>query len=159
VVSDFSLVDPMYQFSLSYFKRLFGGVIQSTAKSPTMDERILSLLTAITETTYLNVCRGLFNAHKRIFSFLMTAKIQLKSGEITPTEWSQFVRGAPIPKEPVQVPKEAKLTEKQWNELTYMSAGASPVYLDLTRNVQNNFKGWEVLLHAENPWVVPIPEL
>ena len=83
VISDFTLVDPMYQFSMGYFKRLYGSVIQGTAKSTFIDLRIDSLLNAITETVYSNVCRGLFNAHKRIFSFLMTAKIQLKSGDIT----------------------------------------------------------------------------
>ena len=75
VVADFALVDPMYQFSLNYFKRLFKMVIDNSEKSDVLDKRIEILLNSITETIYSNVCRGLFNAHKRIFSFLMTIKI------------------------------------------------------------------------------------
>jgi dynein heavy chain len=72
----------MYQFSLTYFKKLFGFVITNTEKSSSLDTRISNLLNAITETIYSNVCRGLFNQHKRIFSFLMAAKIYMKSGAI-----------------------------------------------------------------------------
>jgi dynein heavy chain len=87
VIADFALVDPMYQFSLNYFKRLFRLVIESSEKSEDLGQRITILLNSITETIYLNVCRGLFNAHKRIFSFLMTIKIQLNYQQISSPEW------------------------------------------------------------------------
>ena len=87
VVADFALVDPMYQFSLNYFKRLFKIVIEQSESSNNLEHRIQILLTSITETIYINVCRGLFNAHKRIFSFLMTIKIQLNFMDVSNAEW------------------------------------------------------------------------
>ena len=29
----------------------------------------------------------------------------------------------------------------------------------LTNNIQRNFKDWELILHGENPWDVPVPEI
>lgn len=93
VISDFALVDSMYQFSLNYFKRLFKNIIETSEKADDIGQRIKILLTQITEIIYFNVCRGLFNAHKRIFSFIMTAKIELKAQAVSASEWNLFIRG------------------------------------------------------------------
>lgn len=87
VVADLALIDPMYQFSLLYFSRLFNQVIETCPANDDLVIRIESLLSQITEAVFLNVCRGLFNNHKRIFSFMVAAQIDLKSGRIIPLEW------------------------------------------------------------------------
>jgi len=38
VISDLALIDPMYQFSLSYFKKLFSNGIETTA--PNADQAL-----------------------------------------------------------------------------------------------------------------------
>ena len=93
VISDLSVIDPMYQFSLSYFIKLFNQILRTAEESPDQDERILILLNTITETVYLNICRGLFNTHKLIFSFSIASKIFRQNGEIPEGEWSIFLRG------------------------------------------------------------------
>ena len=94
VVADLSLIDPMYQFSLFYFARLFNTVIQNLEKVNDPNQRINMLMTAITETIYTNVCRGLFNDHKRIFSFLVASQISMKEAKkISQLEWNTFVKG------------------------------------------------------------------
>src|SRR5687767_1239507 len=86
----------MYQFSLAYFSKLFNTVIDETPKPKEFDERIRLLIDAITETIYLNVCRGLFNSHKQLFSFLVTSAINRQNGDIAPAEWNIFLKGVPI---------------------------------------------------------------
>lgn len=117
VIADFAMVDPMYQFSLNYFKRLFQLVIRNTEPIEDMARRIKVLMDGITETIYLNVCRGLFNPHKRIFSFLIAAKIQLNSKAISAAEWNLFVRGATLSIQPPAQPATVKVSPKQWNEM------------------------------------------
>lgn len=75
VIANLALIDPMYQFSLSYFKRLFVLVIENTEKVDDVIQRVDDLIVKITETIYFNVCRGLFNDHKKIFSFLCAGAI------------------------------------------------------------------------------------
>jgi len=40
----------------------------------------------------LQVCRGLFEAHKQVFSLLIAATIQREAGEVTQPEWDFFLR-------------------------------------------------------------------
>ena len=58
VVADMGVVDPMYQFSLKYFKQLFNMTIETTEKCPVLEERLALLLNQTTITIYENVARG-----------------------------------------------------------------------------------------------------
>ena len=86
VIADLALIDPMYQYSLAYFARLFNTVIDNSPKADNVQERIGILLTSITDFVFMNVCRGLFNAHKLIFSFLITSQMLRKQGDINDSE-------------------------------------------------------------------------
>jgi dynein heavy chain len=95
----------MYQYSLQYFKRLFNMIIESSEKSTDLEARIDILLRSITQTIFMNVCRGLFNAHKLIFGFLIAVKILLNRGEITQEEFNLLLKGA------AYIPPDFALTE------------------------------------------------
>lgn len=66
----------------------------------------------MTEAFYLNICRGLFEKDKLLYSFLMAVNIQLEKKKINIREWSFFLRGATtdIPLEGITIPEWA--TEK-----------------------------------------------
>jgi dynein heavy chain len=76
VISDLALIDPMYQNSLTYIKKLFNEAIANSKPSDILEERINILMDAITETLYVNICRGLFEAHKVLHSFMICTSIQ-----------------------------------------------------------------------------------
>lgn len=75
IVSELSVIEAMYQFSLEYFARIFRSVLISTSSTSSTDDRVSSLQTALTKTTYLNISRALFNQHKKIFSFIIACRI------------------------------------------------------------------------------------
>ena len=79
VIADLAGIDPMYQYSLAYVKRLFNSAIEKSPAKPTLEDRLAVLIDKITATLYLNVSRGLFVAHKVIFSFLMATSINRNS--------------------------------------------------------------------------------
>lgn len=94
VIADLSLIDPMYQYSLEFFGRLFNGRLAKSQKSDILDERIGILLEDITSSFYINICRGLFEKDKLLYSFLNAASIKRRSNEITPQEWAIYLRGS-----------------------------------------------------------------
>ena len=57
VIADMAEVDPMYQFSLKYFKQLFNQTIQTSEKSTDLAKRLQILLTQSTIDSYRNVAR------------------------------------------------------------------------------------------------------
>jgi len=79
VISDLSQIDPMYQNSLTYVKKLFNEALVNSTSSSDLNERIEILKEAITKTLYINICRGLFEAHKLLYSFLICTSIERKS--------------------------------------------------------------------------------
>jgi len=93
VIADLALIDPMYQFSLAYFTRLFNLVIDTSERPKDFGKRIEILIESITEIIYTNVCRGLFNTHKQLFSFLVSSAIGRRTNAIKAPEWDIFLKG------------------------------------------------------------------
>ena len=93
VIADLAGIDPMYQYSLVYVKRLFNQAIEKSKKSRNMDERLSILIDNITRMIYTNISRGLFEAHKIIYSFLITTSINRNGGNILESHWNLLLRG------------------------------------------------------------------
>ena len=60
VVAAIGEVDPMYQFSLKYFKQLFNGTIETSEKSTDLIVRIDTIQRETTINIYKNVARFIF---------------------------------------------------------------------------------------------------
>ena len=82
VITDLAMIDPMYQYSLGYVKKLFNDAIRDTEKWEDIDEHIKLLINFITKTIYNNICRGLFENHKMIYSFLICTSILRNDNKI-----------------------------------------------------------------------------
>ncbi len=83
VISDLSIIDPMYQYSLDYFIKIFKRRLEVTEKKEVLKERIDLLIDDITESFYINICRGLFEKDKLLYSFMIASKIRLETGYIS----------------------------------------------------------------------------
>lgn len=93
VITDLALIDPMYQFSLKYFKKLFGVAIENSTPSNILEERINSIMDSITKLMFTDICRGLFESHKKIYSFLICTSIRRENKIINFTDWNYLIRG------------------------------------------------------------------
>ena len=49
VITELAGIDPMYQYSLAYFKKLFGKIVRQTPAAADLPQHLRDLLTAITE--------------------------------------------------------------------------------------------------------------
>ncbi|KAA6339855.1 MAG: putative dynein heavy chain, partial [Streblomastix strix] len=105
VIADMANADPMYQFSLAFFTSLFSKCIKECQKqkaplpegvAPSAEATALHvnlLVDVITKTVFANVCRGLFERDKQIFSFIITAQVARDRGIISTAEWRLFLLG------------------------------------------------------------------
>ncbi|XP_060619679.2 dynein axonemal heavy chain 6 isoform X2 [Anolis sagrei] len=94
VIASLSEIDPMYQFSLKYFKQLFNTTIETSEKNDVLELRLAILLSQTLYATYTNVSRGLFEQHKLIYSFMLCIEIMRQRGELSDAEWNFFLRGS-----------------------------------------------------------------
>lgn len=155
VIADLALVDPMYQYSLTYFKRLFSTIIENSPKADTKEARLEILLQCITEGVFFNVCRGLFNAHKLIFSFLLVSQILKKRGELMDDEWKLLLKGVTmIPADFVRdpCPDSVLFPEKAWDMVIYLQNISAPFKLPrLGADVKRNLDAWSAWVRHDEP--------
>ncbi|CAB1420450.1 unnamed protein product [Pleuronectes platessa] len=135
VVASLSEIDPMYQFSLKYFKQLFNSTIETSKKSSVLEKRLQILLDQILLNSYINVSRGLFEQHKLIYSFMLCVEIMRQRGEISNGEWQHFLRGAAsLEKDNAERPDVPWLTDFDWQTCCELD-DTLPCFKDLSKEI------------------------
>lgn len=159
VIADLPSIDPMYQYSLEYFVKLFQARLRDSEKSDDVQQRISILVEDFTKFIYLNICRGLFEDHKLLFSFLIAVQILrnnvhskfLGKTSITPMEWLFFLRGFEAGKGVIEDSELGSIEAPSWAQ-----GGAWPkleVLQKLTaRNGETAFEGLLEDMAAGNGW-------
>ena len=125
VVADMSKIDPMYQFSLEYFKKIFINSIlfkDESMNENNVDKRVKFLEKKVTEDIYKNIKRGIFESHKTIFSFLIDINIRKFKSEISDEDFSFFIKGPTSfdTSDALENPDNKFFSEFQWNSILYL---------------------------------------
>jgi dynein heavy chain len=92
-ISDLSIVDPMYQFSLQWFTALFVQGCKKAEASDDFEQRLQSLQDFFTYYLYQAICRSLFEKDKLLFSFAMCVKILQGHNLVDADEWRFLISG------------------------------------------------------------------
>ncbi|CAG9128697.1 unnamed protein product [Plutella xylostella] len=120
-LSGMANIDPMYQYSLEWFVKLFIKSMAETEPNEDIIERVETIMDHFTFLLYQNVCRSLFERHKLLFAFLMCARIFMDKGVIKPAEFHFFVNGGKIEEES-QNPDPKWISKRMWLDLQQMAS-------------------------------------
>ncbi|CAF4417192.1 unnamed protein product, partial [Adineta steineri] len=92
-------------------------------KSTKLEERLNKLNDFHTYAVYKYTCRGLFEAHKLLFSFQMCVKILEASGKINMDEYQFFLRGGIVLDRESQMdnPNPQWLADSSWDNITELA--------------------------------------
>ncbi|KAH8072852.1 dynein light chain binding protein [Aureococcus anophagefferens] len=152
VISDLGTIDPMYQYSLQYYQVIFNKCLQDAEASKDQEKRLGILIEYSTVVIYDNICRGLFEKDKVLYSALLAFSILRHASKIPGDEWNLFIRGPGVPDRASQPknPNPKALPEATWDL-------ASP-YAGLTASLSKNWDAWEAWLGAVDPSAAPLPD-
>lgn len=133
IASSLAEIDPMYQVSLRYFTHIFCSTIREDAPKMSFEDRLNFLQRRVIRAIYLNICRGLFERHKLIYSFLLATAAQKHDKKLKEEEFDFLLRGALQMKDDgLSKPKELfKMSDKQWKYCVYLQ-NEFEVYENLT---------------------------
>ena len=160
VIADLGLVDPMYQYSLQYFKSLYNKCIMNSEKSDHLDTRLSNIMKFLSHFVYGNICRGLFERHKLTYSFLITVQILRNQGDIPDGEWSFLLRGAGMVVNPAANPSPKTVPEMGWNLLHALETGLPETFGGITQDILDNWDlGWSKWAESETPEEGALPGL
>ena len=154
ILVDISKIDPMYQYSFSFLKKLFNDGMIVDKEFNKLEEKKECMIRSITKVVYRNVCRGLFEVHKLLFSFLIAIHIKLKQGIIKNDEWELFIRGPGVVTNKDVNPMPGVLSKTSW-DLACAIQRTVPEFKDLTENIINNVKAWKEFANTRNPYLTP----
>eukprot|EP00913_Durusdinium_trenchii_P027396 g25699.t2 len=159
VIADLANINPMYQFSLFYFVRLFKNCMDKAAKSDDIDIRMTNLSNQILNGIFQNVCRGLFEDNKLTCSFLIATALQRHAGEISPTEWSLLLRGVGLLDMSAKPPNPDTdfFTDKMWDFVYAIQQYSFDRCPDLCEHITENLEDWKDWVAHEQPHLQPMP--
>jgi dynein heavy chain len=158
VITDLALIDPMYQNSLTFFVRLFDRSIKTAPLSDDEAQRRMFTMSQITRDVFTNICRGLFERHKLIFSFMIVANILQRAKQMKNDQLNLLLRGIGVldMSEKPPIPEGSDIQEKQWN-LVYALQLVAPRCASICEAITNNVEGWIEWMDSDNPELAPLP--
>jgi dynein heavy chain len=142
-ISSLFRVDPMYQYSLAWYISFFGLCIDNTPPTDELEVRLTSLIDTATTNFYNNICRSLFERHKRMFSFLLCYRIMQGSHEIDDRELRFLIAGPTRMIDAGPNPDPSWVTPKAWNEVKALDT--LPAFSGFLKSFTEELSSWREL--------------
>ncbi|KAF9816548.1 hypothetical protein SFRURICE_010707 [Spodoptera frugiperda] len=154
-LSDMANVDPMYQYSLEWFVKLFVRAMAETEPNEDIVERVDVIIVHFTFILYQNVCRSLFERHKLLFAFLLCARILLDKGVIRYEEFNFLLNGAKLDSEEPN-PDSKWISPRVWLEIQQLNT--VPTMKSIVQDFTNNAKFFKTYYDSHIPHKLPYPK-
>uniref|UniRef100_A0A803V8V9 Dynein axonemal heavy chain 12 n=1 Tax=Ficedula albicollis TaxID=59894 RepID=A0A803V8V9_FICAL len=157
-IADLANIDPMYQYSLSWFVSLYISSIHDSNKSKILKKRLQYLNDHFTYNLYCQVCRSLFETDKLLFSFLLCCNLLMANNEIEHQEFMFLLTGGVGLKNEHKNPDPSWLSDKSWDELCRASIHSTCGFFFSRSHVSENIGEWQKMYDSKEPHNFPLPE-
>uniref|UniRef100_A0A8D0CCX0 Dynein axonemal heavy chain 3 n=1 Tax=Scleropages formosus TaxID=113540 RepID=A0A8D0CCX0_SCLFO len=155
-ISELANIEPMYQYSLTWFINLYVQSIAQSLKSEELLTRIDNIIDHFTVSIYNNVCRSLFEKDKLLFSLLLTVGIMQGKGKVDNEVWRFLLTGGIALDNPYPNPAPEWLSEKSWSEI--VRASKLKNLGGLFEHVRANIPKWKKIYDSGRPHEEKLPD-
>ncbi|KAL7522596.1 hypothetical protein ACHAWX_007291 [Stephanocyclus meneghinianus] len=157
-IVEMSLVNVMYQTSLTQFLELFMGSMDKAEKSSLASKRVSNIVETMTYMTYRYINRGLYEQDKLTFLLLVTMKILVAAGHLKISDVTLFLRGgAALDANNVQRKPFQWISNEVWLNVVQLCE-SSKFYSNLIGDMILNEVTWKRWYEDNAPEQIPIPD-
>ncbi|EDV95542.1 GH15722 [Drosophila grimshawi] len=154
-ITDLPNIDPMYQFSLNWYINLYMYSIETANKSKDLPRRIKFLVDGFTKNLYNNVCRSIFEKDKLLFSFILTARIMLGTGQVEMRHLSHLLTNAKDSANIPPNPNPSWITDIVW--LNVLRLEELKELQGIVKSFCDNLPAWQAIYDHAAPEDQPLP--
>mgnify|MGYP003961386239 CR=1 FL=1 len=159
LIVEMSLVNPMYQTSLTQFLELFDDGLDKAKPAETAAKTIRNIISYLTYSMFRYVSRGLFENHRLLYVILLACKIQMRAGKIENASFRSLLKGgAALDIKTVTSKPFEWLPNNTWLNVINLSQTVEK-FKNLPVLIQRNEKLWKHFYDQEAPENEKIPDI
>lgn len=156
--SSLTQVKSVYQYSLTWYLKMFDIVLRQAEKSNYPEQRTEHICQELNKTIYNNVCRGLFEKDKLVFSLIIALTIQKEKSRITQKHLNFLITEIDISDHKTEKNPFKWLSEDAWYRLKAAAATLGGLYSELLSSIRKRPMAWDMVIQETKPELMKLPE-
>ncbi|KAF3425259.1 hypothetical protein E2986_13407 [Frieseomelitta varia] len=157
VLADMSMVNPMYQYSLSSYVEVFVYSLKKAIPDPTLSRRLKNIIPMLTKNVYDYGCTGIFERHKLLFSFQICTKLEESTGNVSQQQLDFFVKGSVTLEKAARVNPTEWLPATGWTDLLKLSSDFPDDFGNVADELSSHAAEWQAWYDMDAPESADFP--
>jgi dynein heavy chain len=142
VLSEMSLINTMYQYSLTSYLDVFEFSLRKSIPDANLERRLKNIMSTLTLNVYNYGCTGIFEKHKLLFSFDITIKLEQDRANLTSDELDFFIKGNLSLEKSKRKKPFPWVQEQTWEDCVRLSRDYSQ-FANLLDDIEQNENAWK----------------
>lgn len=144
--SSLTQVKSVYQYSLTWYLKMFELVLRQAEKSNYPEQRTEYICQELNRTIYSNVCRGLFEKDKLVFSIIIALTIQKEKQRISHKELSFLITEIDVSDHKQEKNPFKWLSDDSWYRLKAAVFNLGGLYSELLSSIRKRPLAWDMVI-------------
>ncbi len=159
VMMDMANFFSMYQCSLAQVLRIFDHSMSDSQKAFTVKERIGFIIDLLTMRVIAFFSRGLYERHRQLFLSLLAFRVQLSAGNVSPSDYSLFLKAGSALDISTQRVKPVKwISDRSWLNVVQLVSSCVP-FRRLDESLKLYEQNWQSWIEADDIEKLSIPPI
>lgn len=150
-------VNNTYEYSLAWYNKMYLRAVEQSEKSTFVDQRIDNVIEQLNYIIYSNVCRGLYEKDKTIFSMLLAITILKKESKVNEGQLMYFVSPFDVVKFKDERSPQSWISDSIWKKVR-ATESLDGKFMGLTDRITARPEVWETWFNSSKPDEVELPE-